>query len=276
MQEDDFSEIIPFPNEIQICGDLFTTKTKMKNKKLLRSSDLLLVVGLISGLSGCATTSEYADERDPLQSVNRAVYEFNDALDEYALKPIAKGYQWVMPGFADRGVTNFFGNLDDVRVTINDLLQFKPGQAGEDGSRFLINTTLGIAGFMDVATGFGFEKHNEDFGQTLGVWGVPTGPYIVLPLFGPSSVRGAFGLAGDYAAAPVTYLVDWDAALALGAVALIDFRADNLSVTDLVDEAALDKYEFLRDGYFQHREYLIYDGNPPEDDDEFFEEEAFE
>jgi phospholipid-binding lipoprotein MlaA len=232
-----------------------------------------MVVGFIVGLSGCATTSQYADERDPLESFNRAVYQFNDKLDQYALKPVAEGYQWVMPQFADRAVSNFFSNLDDVAVTINDLLQFKLAQASEDGGRLLVNTTLGVAGLMDVATGFGLEKHNEDFGQTLAVWGVPAGPYLVLPFFGPSSPRGTAGLVGDYLADPTTYVTGWDARLALQATDLIDFRADNLSTSEIVDEASLDEYEFIRDGYFQRREYLVYDGYPPEDEEEFFEEE---
>jgi phospholipid-binding lipoprotein MlaA len=247
----------------------------MKNKKLLKSVSLLLGAGLFAGLSGCATTSEFADERDPLEGFNRNVYLFNDKLDKYALKPIAEGYQWVMPEFADKGVSHFFSNLGDLGITLNDLLQFKLGQAGEDGSRFLINTTLGIAGFMDVATGFGFEKHNEDFGQTLGVWGVPAGPYIVLPFFGPSSPRGATGLVGDYLADPITYVTGWDARLAFQATRVVDFRADNLSTSKVIGEAALDEYEFIRDGYFQRREYLVFDGNPPEDEEEFFEEEEF-
>lgn len=244
----------------------------MKNNKLFKGARTFSMLTLFAALAGCATTGQYADERDPLEGFNRNVHLFNDKLDEYALKPVAEGYQWVMPDFADRGISNFFSNLDDVIVTLNDLLQFKLGQAGDDGSRFLINSTLGVAGFMDMATDFGFEKHNEDFDQTLGVWGVPTGPYLVLPFFGPSSPRGAVGLVGDYVSDPVSYVTGWDARAALQATDVIDFRADNLSTSEVIDEASLDEYEFIRDGYFQRREYLVYDGNPPEDEEEFFEE----
>lgn len=242
------------------------------DKKKNFAAAVVMAAGL-GVLSGCATTGQYADERDPFEGFNRNVQVFNDKLDQYALKPVAEGYQWVTPDFVDKGVSNFFSNLDDVIVTLNDLLQFKFGQAAEDGSRFVINTTLGIAGLFDVATGFGFEKNNEDFDQTLGAWGVPTGPYLVLPFFGPSSPRGVVGLAGDFVSDPISYASGWDARLALRTTEVVDFRADNLSTSEVIDEAALDEYEFIRDSYFQRREYLVYDGNPPEDEEMFFEEE---
>ncbi len=130
---------------------------------------------------------------------------FNDGVDDYVMKPVAKGYRWVTPNFVDQGVTNFFSNIDDIGVCANDALQGKFAQSGADGARFLVNTTAGVAGLVDVGTMIGLAKHNEDFDQTLGYWGVPTGPYLVLPFFGPSSPRGVFGLVGDAAMNPFTY-----------------------------------------------------------------------
>ncbi|MCI0667707.1 MAG: VacJ family lipoprotein, partial [Methylococcaceae bacterium] len=155
----------------------------------------LPVFAVLFWLSGCATTTT-PDPRDPWEGWNRGVQSFNDTADDYVVKPVAEGYQWITPSFVDQGVTNFFNNIGDITVTINDFLQFKFGQGSEDFTRFLINTTLGVVGFVDVGTMLEFERHNEDFGQTLGAWGMPTGPYLVLPLLGPSTPREAFGLVG--------------------------------------------------------------------------------
>lgn len=236
---------------------------------------------LISGfaillwLTGCATTPA-TDPRDPWEGWNRGVQSFNDSADEYVIKPVAQGYQTVTPEFVDEGVTNFFNNIGDIRVTINDFLQFKFSQGGDDFTRLLINTTLGVGGLFDVATLLEFERHEEDFGQTLGAWGMPTGPYLVLPLLGPSSPREALGLVGDAATNPIFY-IDFPA-LTWGLTTLnfIDVRADLLSASRIVDEAALDRYEFLRNAYLQRREYLVHDGNPPIDDDEFLDDELDE
>ncbi len=225
---------------------------------------------------GCATTAN--DERDPFEGWNRGVQSFNDGADDYFVKPVAQGYQWITPSFVDQGVTNFFNNIGDIRVTLNDLLQFKFNQGGSDFTRFLINSTLGVGGLFDVATGLEFEAHNEDFDQTLGAWGMPTGPYLVLPFFGPSSARGTLGLAGDAVANPLFYIDFPAVTLGLSALNYVDQRADQLSASRIVDEAALDRYEFFRDAYLQRREYLVYDGNPPfeEDDllDDDFEDDA--
>lgn len=223
--------------------------------------------------SGCATVNT-PDPRDPWQGFNRNVQSFNDKVDAYVMKPVAKGYRWVMPGFANQGVSNFFNNLDDISVTTNDLLQGKFIQCGLDGSRFLVNTTAGVAGLVDVGSMIDLPKHNEDFDQTMGVWGIPSGPYLVLPFFGPSSPRGVVGLVGDAAMNPITYTgfyvnpgwVGSAISTGLGAVKVIDNRADLLGAEKVAEEAAIDRYDFYKNAYLSRREYLIKDGNVPEED----------
>lgn len=221
---------------------------------------------LVTALAGCATTN---DPRDPIEGWNRGVQTFNDKVDKYALKPAAQGYQWITPSFVDTGVSNFFSNIEDIRVTINDILQFKLKQGGMDASRFLVNTTVGIAGLFDVASHWDLPKHNEDFGQTLGVWGVPMGPYIVLPLLGPSSPRGTAGLIGDTLMNPLIYIDEAAITLGLYALDTIDTRADLLSASKIADEAAPfdDNYTFIKDSYFQRRESLVADGDVPLDEE---------
>jgi phospholipid-binding lipoprotein MlaA len=233
----------------------------------------LIAVGAMVWLSGCATV-QTADPRDPWEGWNRGVQSFNDNVDSYVMKPVAKGYDWVMPDFADQGVTNFFSNLDDIGVFTNDLLQGKFLQSGMDTARFLVNTTAGVGGLVDVGSMIDLPKHNEDFDQTLGFWGVPTGPYVVLPLFGPSTPRGILGLAGDAALNPITYVgfylnPEWlGAAVSIGAsaVKVIDARSDLLGMEKVANEAALDRYQFFRDAYLSNRNYLVHDGNVPEED----------
>lgn len=220
---------------------------------------------LLGALVGCATTGH--DPKDPFEGWNRDVQTFNDNLDDYVMKPVAKGYQWITPSFVDRGVTNFFSNINDIGVTLNDLMQFKIAQTGLDGSRFLVNTVAGVAGFVDVAAMIDLPKHNEDFDQTMGVWGVPSGPYLVLPFFGPSSPRGVGGLIGDAAMNPISYLDSGIITGGLFAVNATDVRADNLATERIATEAAVDRYAFFKSAYFQQREYLIYDGNMPEGTD---------
>jgi phospholipid-binding lipoprotein MlaA len=242
------------------------------NSRIIR----LLVLALNLTLVSCATTSH--DKRDPLEGWNRSVQSFNDKFDEYAMKPVAKGYNWIMPDFANQGVSNFFSNINDIAVTINDLLQFKLAQTGLDGSRFLVNSTLGIAGFVDVASAIDLPKHHEDFDQTLGTWGLPAGPYLVLPLLGPSSPRGVSGLFGDAAMNPVTYVgfgafsglsdgIEAGISAGLYTINAIDKRADNLGTEKVLSEAASsDRYEFIKNAYFQRRDYLVNDGNVPDSD----------
>lgn len=250
----------------------------MNNNKTTLNTALhfLLVFAFIVTFAGCATAPR--DPRDPIEPFNRGVYKFNKTLDEYLMQPIARGYRFITPAFVDRGVTNFFNNIDDISVIINDLLQLKLEQSSLDATRFLINSTIGVAGLFDVASKWELYKHEEDFDQTLGVWGLPTGPYLVLPLFGPSSPRGAVGLAGDAVMNPVTYASDDTIRSGLYALDTIDFRADNLSATQIVEEAAIDEYEFIRNAYFQRRRYLVHDGAPPLDEEfeDLLEEDLLE
>ena len=234
------------------------------------------LLAIIVLFSGCATTT-HQNPKDPWENWNRNVHGFNEGFDDYVGKPVAKGYQWITPSFVDLGVTNFFSNIQDIGVTLNDLLQAKFKQGGLDGTRFLINSVLGIGGFFDVATELDFEKHEEDFGQTLGAWGIPTGPYIVIPILGPSSARGITGLIADAAMNPLTYVDPAAVPLATGTLRFIDIRADLLSASRIAEEAAVDRYDFDRNAYLQRRRYLVYDGNVPLDegdlDEELFDEE---
>lgn len=224
---------------------------------------------LLASLAGCASTGG-GNPRDPIEPVNRVVFEFNDIVDRAAIKPVAQGYRAVLPSPVRSGVRNFFANLLDPWIGVNNLLQGKVESGLSDFSRFVFNSTFGIGGIFDIATDMGMPKHNEDFGQTLGVWGAPPGAYLVLPFLGPSSVRDAIGTAaGIYANVGLVYLrnsdidhwVVWrNSAIALD---VISNRADLLDTTDLIEEAALDRYAFVRDAFFQRRRNLIYDGNPP-------------
>ena len=228
-------------------------------------------------LSACATLPP-DQPADPLESVNRAMFSFNRTADRYVLKPVAKGYKAVVPNIAQRGVVNFFSNLGEPITIVNGLLQGKFVQAGSDTGRFLINSTAGFAGLMDVATGAGLEKHDEDFGQTLGYWGVGTGVYLMLPLLGPSNGRDVIGRGVDYFSAPLYYVQqnngDEDEVFyGLTALNLVKLRTQLLSADPLID-GAIDPYIFVRTAYMQNRLNAVYDGAPPrallygDDDDE--------
>jgi len=233
------------------------------NKKLI---NILMCVG-IALMAGCATTqqTERVAKIDPFESVNRAVFTFNENADEYVIKPVAEAYQFVLPDFVRTGVTNFFSNIGDVFVAVNNLLQGKPGNAANDIGRFLVNSTIGILGLFDVATDAGLEKNKEDFGQTLGVWGVPSGPYVVLPLFGPSSVRDTAGLALDIKTDFIlnSNQLNHDQKVGSTVLRVVNQRANLLDASQLLEDAAFDKYSFLRDSYLQRRRNQVYDGNPP-------------
>ena len=220
----------------------------------------LVLLSIVLALTGCATNG---DPRDPLEPLNRGVYKFNDAVDQAVFKPVAKGYKAVLPNPVRTGVGNFFANIDDALIAVNNLLQFKFGAALSDVGRLLTNTTIGVGGLFDVASGFGLEKHNEDFGQTLGYWGIGDGPFLMLPLLGPSNVRDTVGLAAYYYLDPVWNLSHIPTRNTLGAIRVVDRRARLLDAEKILDEAALDPYTFLRDAYIQQRRNLIYDGNPP-------------
>jgi phospholipid-binding lipoprotein MlaA len=235
----------------------------MKNRAYIFRLKTAILVGLALSTVGCATTANKSDPRDPWEGWNRSVQSFNDSLDDYVMKPVAQGYQAVTPKFVDTGVTNFFSNVDDIAVVANDLLQFKLTQTGMDTGRFLINSTVGLGGFVDVASKLDLPKHNEDLDQTLGSWGVPSGPYVVVPLIGPSTPRGIVGVVGDTAANPINWINPVAIPYGTGTLKTIDTRADLLSATKIVDQASVDRYEFIRNAYFQDRNYKIYDGNPP-------------
>ena len=236
---------------------------KMANKGLLNRLGVLLMSTMLVILTGCATTSDYRDPRDPIEGFNRAMYEFNDALDRAVVKPLAKGYKAIMPAPVDKGITNFFSNLADVGSAINNLLQFKLKRAATDVGRIVVNSTIGILGFIDVASNMNLEKSGEDFGQTLGAWGAGPGPYIVLPILGPSSGRGVVGLVVDWYTDPVRYVKPNRWRNSLIVLRGIDRRADLSSAGKVLEEAALDPYEFTRDAYLQKRRNDVYDGNPP-------------
>ncbi len=244
----------------------------------------LLLSGLVilTALWGCATTTapkevaqEEINQNDPWEGWNRGAYSFNDTLDKTIIKPVAKGYAWITPDIVNQGVTNFFSNMNDIGVTINDLLQLKMAQGGMDASRFLINTTAGVAGFIDVAKMIDLPKHNEDFGQTLGYWGVPSGNYLVLPFFGASSPRETAGLIGDALFNPLTYTFVASGAAAVSgaasgakAVDVTDTRADLMTTEKIADEASGDnRYEFDKNAYQQRRKHLVNDGKISEEDD---------
>lgn len=169
----------------------------MNIRSFLTCLKLLLLTLTFSIFTGCASNKNLDDPDDPFESYNRAMFSFNDNVDQYVLKPVAKGYQYIAPTPVQKGVSNFFSNLDDVLVLVNDLFQFKFGQAASDTGRILINSTLGLLGLIDWASDLGLDKNNEDFGQTLGYWGVPSGPYFVLPFLGPSTIRDTSGLVVD-------------------------------------------------------------------------------
>jgi phospholipid-binding lipoprotein MlaA len=214
-------------------------------------------------LGGCATVEGPADPEDPFESFNRTMYQFNDSLDRAVVKPVAQGYNAIMPTPANKAVSNFFSNLDDVIVIFNDLLQFKISQAAHDSARVFFNTTIGLLGFIDVASGMELPKHNEDFGQTLGYWGVDSGPYIVWPFFGPSNPRDTVGLVADAYVNPLYDIEPDHDRYWLTALNIVDTRAGLLSAGKVLEEAALDPYLFVRDAYLQRRQHLIHDGNPP-------------
>ncbi len=217
-------------------------------------------VVLSFALSACATNG---DPRDPLEPMNRGIYKFNDSLDKALLKPVAQGYKAVLPNPVRTGVTNFFSNIDDLFVAANNLLQFKLNAAVSDVGRIIANTTFGIGGLFDVASGWGMEKHNEDFGQTLGYWGVGDGPFLMLPLLGPSNVRDSAGLLLYYKLDPVVNLRNVPLRNSLTALRFVNRRATLLDAEKVLDEASLDPYTFLRDAYIQQRRSLVYDGSPP-------------
>jgi phospholipid-binding lipoprotein MlaA len=231
----------------------------------LRASLLCGLLLLATALGGCASTGH---PRDPLEPLNRGIYSFNEHVDNLIVKPAAEVYRGVLPQLVRNGIGNFFANLGDVIVALNNLLQGKFTHALSDIGRIVVNTTVGILGFVDVATELGLEKHNEDFGQTLGYWGFGDGPYLVLPFLGPSSLRDTIGLIVDYKTNPLTYVDPTRDRNALYGLNFVHRRHELLETTKILETAALDPYEFVRDAYFQRRRSLVYDGLPPREEDE--------
>lgn len=217
---------------------------------------LVAMLGVAAAMTGCATLGE----KDPYERYNRTVFEFNDTVDRHALKPAATAYKTVLPSFVQTGVSNFFGNLSDVWSSANNLMQGKGERGLSDITRVVINTTFGLGGVIDFASDAGLKRHSEDFGQTLGYWGVPAGPYVMLPLLGPSTFRDTIALPVDIAADP------WGTGITaternIGTVVrVIDQRAALLDATTLLEGAALDRYEFIRDGFLQRRKGQVFDG----------------
>jgi phospholipid-binding lipoprotein MlaA len=215
-------------------------------------------------LGGCASAR---DPRDPLEPVNRGIYQFNENVDKAILKPVAQGYRYVVPQFIRASVSNFFSNLNDVVVALNNLLQGKVTTAYSDLGRVAINSTLGVLGLFDVASEAGIEKHEEDFGQTLGYWGVGDGPFLMLPFFGPSNARDAVGRVADYYSDPVTYVNEMRVRNWMWGTRIVNRRSELLDASTVLQTAALDPYEFVRDAYLQRRRNLVHDGAPPSDRD---------
>jgi phospholipid-binding lipoprotein MlaA len=226
-------------------------KTKPQHAALLV---LAVVAGAASAQSG----------NDPFEKANRAIFGFNEALDGAVLTPVAKGYQAVVPELLRSGVTNFFGNFGDGWSAINNLLQGKVEASATMVMRVAANTLFGIGGIFDVASDLGMERSTEDFGQTLGRWGMPAGPYVVWPLLGPSTARDTLGRPLDLAWSHSLVINDTGVNVGLSALNLIDTRTNLLGASRVVDGLAFDKYTFIRDAYVARRRNLVYDGNPPE------------
>ncbi|MDH4134976.1 MAG: VacJ family lipoprotein [Gammaproteobacteria bacterium] len=216
-------------------------------------------------LSACATGPN-ANPADPLEPLNRAVYQFNDGLDRAVFKPVATVYRDVTPSLIRRGVGNFFNNLEDLWSFVNNLLQLKGQAAGESLMRVNVNTLFGLGGIFDLATDLQIERHTEDFGQTLGHWGVGAGPYIVLPILGPSTLRDTVALPVDFKGDAVVQIDDVPKRNAAVVLRAVNQRAELLKASTMLEEAALDRYTFLRDAYLQRRRNSVYDGNPPEEE----------
>ncbi|MGR9012071.1 MAG: MlaA family lipoprotein [Gammaproteobacteria bacterium] len=221
---------------------------------------VLLILSALT-LAGCATTGDVehqtvASKTDPYESFNRKMFGFNDSVDNYVAEPISNAYKWITPQFMQTGVFNFFNNLKNVNVVINDVLQAKFAQSAEDTGRFAINSTVGLGGLFDVAKHVGLEQNEEDFDQTLAVWGVPQGSYLVLPILGPSTARGIPGSIFDTAANPASYI-----GMPVQLLSLLNARASAEGALKFIDEAALDPYVFTRESFLQWRNHLATDGN---------------
>jgi phospholipid-binding lipoprotein MlaA len=224
-----------------------------------------LGVAAMALLAGCAAVPSKVD---PLEPMNRVMYDIHDAADTVVMKPVAEAYTAIVPKIIRTGVSNAFNNLDDLFSALNGLLQGKLEKAGNDLGRVLLNTTWGMLGINDLASDLGIERGNEDFGQTFAVWGIPQGPYLFVPIIGPTTARDGTGLLVRLYLGPVGYIRDVPFRNSLYGLGAVDLRAQFLETGALVDQAALDKYVFIRNAYLQRRRYLIFDGKPPPDPEE--------
>ena len=243
-----------------------------RNHFILNAKSILLILLLVT--TGCATTSKLSGDfnpDDPYEKSNRKVFEFNNKIDKLFLRPVTDFYDKATPEFAQTSITNFFANLDDIRISINNLLQGNVVESMSDVTRFFINSIFGLGGFFDVASEMGLEKHSEDFGQTLGRWGAKPGPYLMLPFLGPSTTRDAFTFVGDTALAPALSLDDNAARVGLISLDLINTYS---AFTGIADIESKDQYAFLRDAYLERRKYEVNDGLSEEElsQDEDFED----
>jgi phospholipid-binding lipoprotein MlaA len=220
-----------------------------------------------SVLAGCAAAPS---RDDPFEPMNRASYAVHEVVDGYVVKPVAQAYVDYAPKLVQTGIRNFFGNIDDFFSFINDMLQNKPDKAGNDLGRVIANTGFGLLGLIDIASDAGIPKGNEDFGQTFGYWGIPQGPYLFIPVLGPTTVRDGSGWIIRAYTTPIGYIPDVPTRNILWAIGFLDARASALQAESLVDQASLDRYTFIRRAYLQRREYLVHDGAPPppKEDDE--------
>jgi phospholipid-binding lipoprotein MlaA len=227
-------------------------------------------------LAGCATNENAArSDADPWEPLNRGIYAFNDVPDRYLLKPVARGYRSVLPNFMRRGIGNFFDNLTTPRSMVNNFLQNKPDEGFSDFGRFVLNSTIGIGGLFDVASAAGLDIYDEDFGQTFAVWGVPDGPYVMIPLLGPSTLRDAVAYPLDWLSNPLSHYDNSSVRDKLIILRLIDVRARLLTAEKLIEDSP-DPYVTIRESYLQNREFQVYDGNPPIDEDFYDDFEDFE
>ncbi len=241
---------------------------QIRRKKLSRASNILLFVFLVF-VTILNTSDLVASDDDPLEPMNRAIFSFNEAVDDTILEPVAKGYRYVTPDPIEDSITNFFNNLGEINTIVNSALQLKLDKTISSSSRFVINSSVGVLGLFDVASALGIERHREDFGQTLGHYGISSGPYLVLPFLGPSSFRDAPGFYVDVLIekdiSPIHTELHHEERQAIQATNVIDTRANLLKATKILDTAAKDKYIFLRESYLQRRAKLVTDGKNVED-----------
>jgi phospholipid-binding lipoprotein MlaA len=233
-------------------------------KRLHAAVARVAALGLLALLGGCATMHAQVD---PLEPVNRAMFDFHETADQYVMKPIADAYTAAVPKLIRTGVSNVFNNIDDFFSGVNALLQGKPDKAGNDFGRVLLNTFV-MGGIFDVASDLGIERGGEDFGQTFGVWGFPQGPYLFVPFIGPTTVRDGTGLIVRVYTGPANWLSNIALRNSLWGVGAVDIRANASDALSIAETAALDKYRFIRNAYLQRREYLLYDGKPPPEKEE--------